>query len=256
MSLSLEDVSSTPFAFIINQKGKQVGIVSYCEDDTNGVESIELEPGFKFQLSPEPSKEELKSRTLFVAGESGAGKSYFVKQYAERYHKEYPKHPIYLISYLEQDETLDSFKPITRINAFTQEVLDECLSWDLKEEFSNCFIIFDDIDSVVNKKTKEIIYGFLNKILRIGRHSFTSCAYVGHALYGSNELKQILNECMTITFFPKYLNYKKMKYLLENYFGLSKEQIEKVKSIRDRSATFIKGADKIILTDTRCFLLN
>jgi hypothetical protein len=89
-------------------------------------------------------------------------------------------------------------------------------------------------------------------MLRIGRRWSISVAYVGHELYASPELKSILNESMTITFF---LSYKKLKYLLEVYFGLSKEQIERIRAIRDRSVTYIKGSDKIILSDTKCFIL-
>jgi RecA-family ATPase len=214
-----------------------------------------LESGYKFQIAPRPVKEK-ERMTMFVAGESGAGKSYFVRKYAEAYNKMFPKNPIYLISYLDQDETLDEFKKIIRLNAFDQDFLDECLDWKLDEEFPNCLVIFDDIDSVVNKKTKEKIYGLLNKMLRIGRHHGISVAYAGHELYASNELKQVLNESMTITIFPKFLNFKKLKYLMEVYLGLSKEQIAKIRTIRDRSVTYVKGADKLILSDTQCYILK
>ena len=168
----------------------------------------------------------------------------------------YPKNPIYLISYLKHDETLDAYKKITRIDVFQQDFLDECLDIDLEVDFKDSFVIFDDVDSIVNKKTKEKIYGFLNKMLRIGRHCGLSVAYSGHELYHSHELNAILNESMTITFFPKFLNFKKMHYLLERYFGLSKEQITKIRAIKDtRPITYIKGSEKVILSDTRCFIL-
>lgn len=168
----------------------------------------------------------------------------------------FPKNPIYLISYLDKDATLDAYKEIIRIDAFNHGFLDECMELDLEVEFSDSFVIFDDIDSVTSKKMKEKIYGLLNKMLRIGRHYNISVAYLGHELYHSNELKSILNESMTITFFPKFLNFKKLKYLLEVYLGLSKEQIKRIRSIKDRSVTFIKGSDKIILSDTQCFILE
>ena len=167
----------------------------------------------------------------------------------------FPKNPIFLISYLDQDTTLDAYKQIIRINAFTEEFLDKCMDIDVEAEFGDSLVIFDDIDSIVNKKTKVLIYGLLNNMLRIGRHFGTSVAYVGHELYASPELKSILNESMTITFFPRFLSHKKLKYLLDVYFGLSKEQIERIRSIRDRSVTYIKGSDKIILSDTQCFIL-
>lgn len=187
--------------------------------------------------------------TLFAAGESGAGKSWFMCEYAKRYRAMFPKNPIYLISYLDEDETLDAYKEIIRIDAFNAEFLDECLDLDLKTEFRDSFVIFDDVDSIVKKKIKEKIYGLLNKMLRIGRHFGLSIAYI------SPELKGILNESMTITLFPKFLSYKKLKYLLEVYFGLSKQQIERIRAIRDRSVTYIKGSDKIILSDKQCFIL-
>jgi len=241
------------FAYIENEKGKREGSITYVDSNKNE-DCMELEDGYKFCLAPRPIKEK-ERMTLFVAGESGAGKSWWIREYAKRYKSMFPKNPIFLISYLDEDETLDAYKQIIRINAFTEEFLEECMELDVKAEFRDSLVIFDDIDSIVNKKTKEKVYGLLNKMLRIGRHFGTSVAYVGHELYASPELKSILNESMTITFFPRFLSYKKLKYLLEVYFGLSKSQIERIRSIRDRSVTYIKGSDKIILSDTQCFIL-
>ena len=127
---------------------------------------------------------------------------------------------------------------------------------DLKTEFKNTLVIFDDIDSVANKKVKDVIYGFLFKLLKIGRHSNTSVVYIGHELYAEHKLKNVLNESMYITFFPRYLNFKKSKYLLSEYFGLSKEQIERIQNIKNsRFITYIKGSDKIILSEKEMFLL-
>jgi hypothetical protein len=93
-------------------------------------------------------------------------------------------------------------------------------------------------------------------MLRIGRHYSISVAYIGHALYGSNEIKQVLFEAQSITIFPRYLTYKKLKYLLDVYLGFSKQQIQQIRAIKDRSVTIVKGADKIILSDTQCFVLE
>ena len=124
-------------------------------------------------------------------------------------------------------------------------------------EFSNSFIIFDDIDSIHNKNIKNVLYGFLNKLLRLGRHYSISVAYLGHELYSSHDLKLILNESMYITWFPKFLNYKKVKYLCEEYFGLNKQDLEKIRNIKNsRSITYIKGFPKLILTDSQVFTLD
>lgn len=253
MSL-LINAKENQIANIENEKGKKEGSLSFSES-TTGEPNIELEDGFRYQLIPRPTKSSQRN-TLFIAGEAGAGKSYFVREYAKRYKTTFPKNSIYLISYLDEDETLDAYKEIIRLNAFQPEFLDECLEEKfVKTEFSDSLVIFDDLDSIVNKKTKTQIYGLINIMLRLGRHYGTSVAYVGHELYASPELKCILNESQTITFFPKFLSYKKLRYLLEVYFGLSKDQIERIRAIRDRSVTYVKGSDKIILSDTKCFIL-
>lgn len=252
MSLLINETQDQ-FAYVENEKGQREGSVSYSDSD-KGSDSVELEDGYKFCLAPRPVKEK-ERMTLFVAGESGAGKSWFTREYAKRYKKMFPKNPIYLISYLDEDETLDAYKDIIRLDAIQEDFLNECLDMDL-EDFRDSFVIFDDIDSIVNKNTKETIYGFLNKLLRIGRHYNISVAYIGHALYGSNEIKQVLFESQSITIFPRFLTYKKLKYLLEVYLGFSKKQIEQIRSIKDRSVTIIKGQDKLILADKQCFVLK
>jgi hypothetical protein len=243
-------------SYIIDSKNDIHGVVSYFEDvqNNNDGDSIELEESHHFQLAPRPLKEKERS-VLFVAGESGAGKSYYIRDYAKYYNKMFPKNPIYLISYLKYDETLDSYDKIKRINAFTAEFLDDCMSIELSE-FKDSLIIFDDIDSIHNIHVKRKIYGFLAKLLRLGRHENISVAYLGHELYASFELKSILNESHSITWFPKFLNHKKSTYLLEQYFGLSKSQIQRIQSIKNsRSLTYIKGSDKIVITEREMFIL-
>jgi hypothetical protein len=240
-------------AYIANKKGQREGTLSFTESQ-DGSDSVELEDGFTFQLAPRPVKEK-ERMTLFVAGEAGAGKSYFIREYAKKYHKMFPDNPMYLVSYKDEDPILDAYEEIVRLHALAPEFLHECLDIDFNE-FRDTFFIFDDIDSIVNKKIKETIYGLLNKMLRLGRTYGISVAYIGHALYGSNEIKQVLFEAQSITIFLRYLTYKKLKYLLEVYLGFSKNQIEQIRKIKDRSVTLVKGTDKIILSDTQCFVMG
>ena len=253
MSLSLDNKENI-IANIVNDKNKIVSTLSYS--DSNGeFDELELNDNHYYQLIPNKNKER---QTLFVAGESGAGKSHFIREYAKTYNKMYKENPIYLISYLSEDETLDSYKVIKRLNVFEDKeklFLKECMDLDLNENFRDSFVIFDDIDSITAKFEKKTIYDFLFKLLRVGRHFNISVAYLGHELYASHELKHILNESMSITFFPKFLNFKKLKYLLAEYFGLSKTDITKISNIRDRTVTYIKGSDKIILSTTKSFII-
>ena len=72
MSLEI-DGKNNQFAFVVNEQGKQVGSVSHNDSD-QGLDNIELKDGYKFGLAPRPIKEK-ERMTLFIAGESGAGKS-------------------------------------------------------------------------------------------------------------------------------------------------------------------------------------
>lgn len=149
MSLII-NAKENQFAYVENENGQREGSVSYTDSDKGEKsDNIELEDGYKFRLAPRPKKEK-ERMTLFVAGESGAGKSWFVREYAKRYKALFSKNPIYLISYLDRDETLDEYKEIIRLDAFQAEFLDECMELDLETEFSNALVIFDDIDSIVN----------------------------------------------------------------------------------------------------------
>ena len=251
--MSLHFDEQLPFAYIADNKNNRIETLSFI-DNREGIEELELDDEHTFQLVARPTEDNDRA-TLFVAGESGSGKSYFIREYAKRYNSMFPKNEIFLISYLDKDKTLDAYKKITRLNCFNNEFMRECLNMKLEDNFQDSLVIFDDIDCIVEKKAKERIYALLFKMLKIGRHTATSVAYLGHELYHSPELKTILNESMTITIFPRFLNFKKLRYLLEEYLGLSKEQIAKIRTIKDRSVTYIKGADKIILSDHSCFML-
>ena len=106
-----------------------MGSVSLIDSD-KGLDNIELKDGYKFGLAPRPTKEK-ERMTLFIAGESGAGKSTYVCDFARRYKKMFPKNQIYLISYLDKDTTLDSYKEIIRLDAMQPDFLDQCMKMDL-----------------------------------------------------------------------------------------------------------------------------
>ena len=93
-------------AYIVNSEDKRLNNLCFDENNEDGANTVSLSENFQFQLAPKPVKESERS-VLFIAGESGSGKSYFVAQYAKNYHKMFPKNEVFLISYLDRDPTLD-----------------------------------------------------------------------------------------------------------------------------------------------------
>ena len=63
--------------------------------------------------------------------------------------------------------------------------------------------------------------------------------------------------CNTITIFPHGLGGRSLKYLLDQYLvGLDKHQINKLKNLKSRWVTIIKGYLMVVLSEKECYILN
>ena len=71
---------------------------------TNNYKEIKIKEG-EIQFIPD-----IKFRINYIVGASGSGKSYFASKLAEEYKILYPKNPIYLLSYLTDDSSIDRIK--------------------------------------------------------------------------------------------------------------------------------------------------
>ena len=143
-------------SFNLEKDGDKIAVINsdkrqkklYFSESDDGKEEIVLKPNEQFMLSPDKNTERI---TMYVCGSAGSGKSYFVAQYCEEYHKTFKSNPIYLISENDQDKAFDSKDYIKRIEISDMDV--NPLDW---KEFSDCLIIFDDIDSIKGKLGKTI----------------------------------------------------------------------------------------------------
>ena len=212
--------------------------------------SLKEEDEKSFQLIPNPS---IERQILYVTGSSGSGKSYFTKKYCREYSKIFPKNPIYMISSIDDDKSVDDIKNLKRLKIKGDTFLNE--TFEIKD-FKDSLVIFDDIDCLADKKLRIKVMGLLNMILETGRHSATYCIYTSHLATAGNDTKRILNECNSITFFAKTMGGRMMKYLCEGYLGLEKKEVDKIKKIPSRSITIIKSYPKVVLGDKDIFLLS
>jgi len=203
-----------------------------------------------FQLIPDPNTER---QILYVTGSSGSGKSYFVKKYCREFSKIFPKRPIYIISSIDTDNSVDDIKNLKRIKIKTPEFMTEDFVID---DFKNSLVIFDDTDCITDKKLRIKVNSILGMILETGRHTNTYCIYTSHLATAGNDTKRILNESHSITFFPRTMGGRMMKYLAEGYLGLDKQEVVRLKKITSRSITVMKTYPKTIVGDKDIFLLN
>jgi hypothetical protein len=210
---------------------------------------LELGDDYNYQIAIDKNIE----RSIgYICGASGSGKSYYCKQYIKEYHKAYPTRPIYIISALSEDPTLDSIKHITRIKLTDSFVEDEISSVD----FADSLVVLDDTDTISNKKIRNKVNQIRNDILSTGRHFNVSCLVTTHTPCNGTETKLILNESHWVTIFPSGLGGRAKAYLLETYLGLDKHQIKKLKNIDSRAITFIKGYPQVVLAERTAYILG
>ena len=200
-----------------------------------------------FQLLPNPKTER---QILYIAGCSGSGKSYFTKLYLQEYKKQFPNNKIYMFSSIGQDPSLDGVK-IDYIG-IAPELLEDSLT---AEDFKDSMVIFDDCEAIDNKQLRNECIRILNSILTTGRHYNVSCILTYHEICAGLATKKILNECHSITWFPKTLGTRSMKYLCDQYLGMDKEEIKRIKKLKTRAVSVVKGYPKVVVSQKQIYAL-
>ena len=212
-----------------------------------GTDSVKPKADTAVQQCPDT---ETERSVLYITGQSGSGKSFYTRNYISEFRKSYPKREVYVFSSLDDDPTLDRLKFLKRIKVRKPEFLSAEIS---TEDFANSLVIFDDTDCIADKKIKIKVYSILTSILQTGRHFNISVIYTSHNAACGNETKTILNECTSLTVFPRNLGGKTSKYVLESYLGLSSAEIKRLRAADSRWATIVKCYPQVVLTEHEAF---
>ena len=189
--------------------------------------------------------------TISVLGMSGSGKSYWIKQYCESYHKKHPKHEIFLFSEATEDPLFDGVSYIKRVD-LNENVLSDPIEWT---EFRDCLTVWDDIDAIKGS-LKKFVFTLRDKLLKNSRKFGVSVVVSQHNYTDGHDSKTLLNESGTIVFFMGNNFNRSIQYLLSNYIGLNKEAIEKLKNTQTRATIYVKSYPQIIITDRMITTVN
>jgi len=248
--LNLEH-NGDPIAIIKTDKKKNA-IVSIGQDSINGLSDVKLKNKDElFQPITRGSR-----LCTFISGQSGSGKSWYILNYANEYHRMFPKRNIFLFSGLSKDTgSIDKIKGLQRITIDDEFLKTDFSAEDFVEGNGGALIIFDDIDGIPDKIVKNKIWGYLNNFLTTGRHNCIDVCVSMHLSCNKNETKVILNECNNIVIFPMTVG-NKINYLLKEYLGLTKNQIKKIMKTDSRWACICKTFPKTVITETECFVLR
>ena len=252
MSFNLSDVGN-PICKIVSDSKLNNKIIYLSDTDDEYIKSfneLSLRNDDKFEIIPNTKADR---DVLYLCGAAGVGKSYMIASYVRNYKKKYKGCPIFLISEKEDDKCLDSISNLKRIKV-DKDMIDEPL--DLKDftDVGQCLVIFDDIDSF-ESKLKKAIYVLLNKLLKVGRSYNISVCVSSHNACDGRDTKSMLNESTHIVFYPSVFN-RSIKYLCENYIGLSKKDIEVLRSHKSRWAVYVKSYPSCIVQEQNVWMFG
>ena len=178
-----------------------------------------------------------------VMGPSGVGKSTYIGKYLLEYKKKFPKRDIYIFSPLKDDPAFKDVKP--KYVKIDESLLDDPLD---VSEFENSCLVFDDIESIKDKRLNEAIQRFRDAVLETGRHYNETAICVSHIVLNGPQTKRILNECDRVTVFPRS-NFSAISNLCRRYYGFEKDVLNWIKNVPSRHVTIKRSYPTTLITE-------
>lgn len=187
----------------------------------------------------------------YITGMSGSGKSYMAKTLAESYKKMFPEREIYLISKLDDDETLDGMKIGKPKRLSIESIIEDYPSIN---EFEDCMVIFDDFESLEPAKLK-VIWNLINDIASQGRHTRTTLLTLLHKPSDYKNTRLLLTEATHFVIYPQSTSAHALRYLLGNQLGLEKKEILALKKL-GRWVCISKNYPQYLISSHTAKILN
>jgi adenosyl cobinamide kinase/adenosyl cobinamide phosphate guanylyltransferase len=235
-----------------SKKNKYAGRVIYVDDTKSKREKEEIDVGNNLiKIVPNVDSREV----IYVAGPSGSGKSHYAANYIKNYITLFPKSDFFVFSRtdIKDDPVFNGLNPsqVTIDEELIENPID--ITTELKK---GSIILFDDVNTIQNTALKKIVDDIMADIMEVGRKLCLYIVITNHLII-PNERKiarTILNECNSLTVFPKSGSTQQIKYALKNYFGYSYKQIDSFIKINSRWLTFTKSYPQMILSEHKIIL--
>lgn len=213
---------------------------------------VTLPEGEYFAL--EPTNLEDGRDVIMVGGKSGSGKSHTARNFAQRYHILWPKRPIYVISYLKHDETLDALRFLKRIDPH-EEFKEGPPPLD---QFSKSLTIFDDIEGFQrdDPEMHDLLQQTIDMIATTGRHNQASLLVASHLLTDYKRTRLFLGEAHKFVLFPNGCSMKQMTNLLGLYGGCDTDELRRIRRLPSRWVALCTTFPSLVLYESGCYLLH
>ncbi|AIW01859.1 MAG: putative packaging ATPase [Yellowstone Lake virophage 5] len=233
---------------LVGESAETKALYQRILDDSTSTKLVELDDDGLFEVLPNPDPK--KREVWYIAGQSGSGKSYIAKQLAGFYHKLFPERGVYLVSKLNEDETLDALKFLKRINI--QSFVDD---YPALEEFRSCMIIFDDYDTLTGDADK-VVSKIIDDLAIQGRHTNTTMLCLSHYLTNYKKTRLLLNEATNLVVYPLSTSYHALRYLLKNYVGVDEEDLKRHRKLGSRWLMYKKGYPQVMICQKQAEILH
>jgi len=212
----------------------------------------------------------------FYSGARGSGKSGTLSLYLKNYIMQYPHNKIFMVSEGDKDEFLDKLvdkwfvvrEPTEEQKNDNPNKLIELEDGKflfptdgIRFELFNkpCLIIFDDIDELEDTKEYKAysnVYKLAGKLIQNSRKKGITICQTSHFTKDNHKTKKISNGCSSFTWFPHDWT-EQITSALNSKFGVSKEQIKKLKELKDTwQITLFRTCPKVVMTDKEIFILE
>ena len=247
MSVNFEGIGKA-IANIYDDEDSIIKQVFYDEDE-KGLDKLRLQDGSHFFPVIPDWKEDEQVDRIYVCGETGCGKSSFIREYILKFLQFYPKATLLLFSSKKEDKCLDVIKQIKRVpidddifhNPYTLE--------EISSNSKPTLCIFDDIEDFPNKKINKEVERLRDEIMRNGRSYGIYSIFVHHNPTDYKATRNMIFEANKVVIFPKRSGKGTYNYLLEKKLLISKEQIELINNLKSSYVCIVKQIPKCIIAD-------
>lgn len=185
---------------------------------------IVLQEGHAFPLplcKPWKEGEKRFRSVVYISAPCNAGKSTFIAKYVRLWVAERKKlgqpHRILLFSRVSGDHALKGLR-IEQIK-LDDELLAKPI--DVATELKDCMVVFDDIDSIVDKKMREYLWALRDDVMTVGSHSGIYVINTSHAITNWKSTRSSLKEANLVVLFP-FCERAKVQDYLEKNVGLQR----------------------------------